>query len=59
MDSKKPLGSYFKELNRLSGQLGERLSYVKKELEKPAHSIKLAYEEIESIGKAMNSNIVG
>lgn len=48
MDSKKPLDVYFKELNRLSGQLGERLSYVKKELEKPARSMKLMHEDIES-----------
>jgi hypothetical protein len=59
MDSKKPLGTYFEELNKLSGQLSERLSYIKKEIEKPARFMKLMYEEVESIGKAMNYNIVG
>ena len=59
MDKEKPLGTYFEELNKLSGQLGQRLSYIKKEIEKPARSMKLMYEKIESIGKAMNSNIVG
>jgi hypothetical protein len=59
MDNKKSLSAYFKELNRLSGQLGERLSYITEEMEKPANSMKLIYKEIESFGKKMNSNIGG
>ena len=32
MDSNRTFSTYFEELQRLSGQLGEKLSYVEKEL---------------------------
>jgi len=57
LDSNSVFGNYFKELNKLSGQLGEKLSYVEKELEKPARFMEIMKAEIESVGKAINSNI--
>lgn len=57
MDSNSVFGNYFKELNKLSGQLGERLSYIKEELEKPARSMEIIKAKVESVGKAINSNI--
>ena len=59
MDSNSVLGNYFKELNKLSGQLGEKLSYVEKELEKPARFMEIMKAEVESAGKAIYSNITG
>lgn len=58
MDSNSVFGNYFKELNKLSGQLGERLSYIKEELEKPACFMEKMKANIESVGKAINSNIM-
>ena len=51
MDSNSVFGNYFKELNKLSGQLGEKLS--------PARFMEIMKAEIESAGKAINSNITG
>jgi len=59
LDSNSVFGNYFKELNKLSGQLGEKLSYVEKELKKPARFMEIMKAEVESAGKAINSNITG
>ena len=59
MDSNRTFSTYFEELQRLSGQLGEKLSYVEKELEKPACFMEIMKTEVESAGKAINSNITG
>ena len=59
MDSNSVFGNYFKELNKISGQLGEKLSSVIKELEKPAHFMEIMKAEVESAYKAINSNITG
>lgn len=59
MDSNRTFSTYFEELQRLSGQLGEKLSYVEKELEKPARFMEIMKTEVESAGKAINSNITG
>ena len=57
MDSNVTFGAYFEELQKLSGQLGENLLSVKKELEKPASFMEIMKVELESVGKAINSNI--
>jgi len=59
MDSNRTFSTYFEELQKLSGQLGEKLSYVKKELEKPTRSMETMKSKLESVGKAINSNITG
>lgn len=55
--SKDTISAYFEELQKLSGQLGEKLSYIKKEFEKPARFMEIMKAELESVGKAINSNI--
>ena len=57
MDSDRTFSAYFEEVQKLSGQLGEKLSYIKKELEKPARFMEIMKVEVESVGKAINSNI--
>jgi len=59
MESNGTFSTYFEELQKLSGQLGEKLSYVEKELEKPARFMEIMRAEVESAGKAINSNITG
>lgn len=59
MESNGTFSTYFEELQKLSGQLGEKMSYIKKELEKPARSMEIMRAEVESAGKAINSNITG
>ncbi|MBU4242586.1 MAG: hypothetical protein KKF52_05125, partial [Nanoarchaeota archaeon] len=57
MDSNRTFSAYFEELQKLSGQLGEKLSYIKKELEKPARSMGIMKVKLESVGKAIYSNV--
>ena len=57
MESNGTFSTYFEELQKLSGQLGEKMSYIKKELEKPARSMEIIKAKVESVGKAINSNI--
>lgn len=57
MESNGTFSTYFEELQKLSGQLGEKMSYIKKELEKPARSMEIMRAKAESVGKAINSNI--
>lgn len=57
MESNGTFSTYFEELQKLSGQLGEKMSYIKKELEKPARFMEIMRAEVESVGKAINSNI--
>ena len=59
MESNETFSTYFEELQRLSGQLGEKLSYIEKELEKPARFMEIMKAEVESACKAINSNITG
>jgi len=59
LDSISVFGNYFKELNKLSGQLGEKWSFIQKELEKPVRFMEIMKAEVESAGKAINSNITG
>lgn len=58
MESNGTFSTYFEELQKLPGQLlGEKMSYIKKELEKPARSMEIIKAKVESVGKAINFNI--
>lgn len=57
MESNGTFSTYFEELQKLSEQFGEKMSYIKKELEKPARSMEIIKAKVESVGKAINSNI--
>ena len=57
MGSNRAFSTYFEELQKISGQLGEKLSFVKEEVEKTVRSMEIMKARVESVGKAINSNI--